>query len=511
MVSSCRKQSVVSVTLVLVVVSVSVISGKESPDFKSQSKDGSVDHRYFLLQLFQKYGQGGLIGYEGFEHLMGNLGLGGLNEITEDHNIADHKMGDDSKFTELHDRLGLHNSNHEHLIHERSISSDDVNMFSDEIIIAEHNDGDLPNMKEIRKRLGRKCLSPNQLLTAYGVPSDHKTAISPMMFLHMCPAIIYQLDSKECVQRVPVVANQEDGSLKWMSAFSSVFIISVAGLVGVAVVPLIHKALFTHMINFLVALAIGTLTGDALLHLIPHAIQRKEGDTETTVVLKSSAVFVAAFAFFILEKVIHSAQTIKKPTAEEVKMQAAADVADVEDYAAVKTDSCDGLSYMDSADSKREAVAWMIIMSDGIHNFTDGLAIGAAFGADFVAGIATSVAVFTHELPHELGDFAVLLTSGVSVRRALMYNVLSSVLSIAGVLVGVILGDLHEASSWIYAGTAGTFIYIALADLVPEISRQASTLRSTLLQVTGIFTGGAIMLIIALYEHKLKAFFFQRL
>lgn len=63
----------------------------------------------------------------------------------------------------------------------------------------------------------------------------------------------------------------------------------------------------------------------------------------------------------------------------------------------------DGLSELGSRDSKREAVAWMIIMSDGIHNFTDGLAIGAAFGADFVAGIATSVAVFTHELPHELG------------------------------------------------------------------------------------------------------------
>lgn len=66
------------------------------------------------------------------------------------------------------------------------------------------------------------------------------------------------------------------------------------------------------------------------------------------------------------------------------------------------------------------------------------------------------------------GDFAVLLTSGVSVRRALMYNIFSSVLSILGVIVGVILGDLSEASSWIYAATAGTFIYIALADLVSQ-------------------------------------------
>ncbi|XP_026680395.1 zinc transporter ZIP10 isoform X3 [Diaphorina citri] len=490
--------------LFLVACLCGTVLGNERPDPKSYE---DVDHRYFLLELFQKYGQDGLIGYEGFEHLLSNLGLGGVGEVNEDHDVDIHKPDEGDFNNKLHDTLGLHNTKHEHMIHERSIDqSDTSNVFADEIIITEHNYGQLPKKEEVRKKLGHRCLSPKQMLVAYGLATDHSTAISPLMFLHICPAMIYQLDSKECTRRPPtVVVSQDDSSFKWLSALISVFLISVAGLVGVAVVPLIHKSMFAHLINFLVALAIGTLTGDAFLHLIPHALKKKEDESETTVVMKSTAVFIATFAFFILEKVIQSTQSIKKRT-ETLKMERASSE---EDYSVVKnSDSCDGLADLDS--TKREAVAWMIIMSDGIHNFTDGLSIGAAFGADFVAGIATSVAVFTHELPHELGDFAVLLKSGVSVRRALMYNVLSSVLSILGVLVGVILGDLQQASSWIYACTAGTFIYIALADLIPEMNRQPCSLRSMLLQLTGIFSGGAIMLIISLYEHKLKAFFFQK-
>lgn len=82
--------------------------------------------------------------------------------------------------------------------------------FSDEIVITEHNFGELPNKKEIRRRLGSRCLTPRQMLVAYGVATDHKTAISPLMFLHICPAMIYQLDSKDCVHNAPVMEGQED-------------------------------------------------------------------------------------------------------------------------------------------------------------------------------------------------------------------------------------------------------------------------------------------------------------
>ncbi|KAL1124251.1 hypothetical protein AAG570_002021, partial [Ranatra chinensis] len=113
-----------------------------------------------------------------------------------------------------------------------------------------------------------------------------------------------------------------------------------------------------------------------------------------------------------------------------------------------------------------KTVGRLVAIGDGLHNFTDGLAIGAAFRADLASGLATALAVLTHELPHELGDFAVLLKTGTSVRRAICYNVLSSVISYLGMAIGIYLGHLNGASHWIYSVTAGSFLYIGLADLV---------------------------------------------
>lgn len=112
------------------------------------------------------------------------------------------------------------------------------------------------------------------------------------------------------------------------------------------------------------------------------------------------------------------------------------------------------------------AVAWMVVMGDGLHNFTDGMAIGAAFSNNIAGGFSTAIAVFCHELPHELGDFAVLIKAGMSARKAVYYNVLSSVLSFFGMVLGIIVGDTPEASAWIFACAAGMFIYIALVDMV---------------------------------------------
>lgn len=112
------------------------------------------------------------------------------------------------------------------------------------------------------------------------------------------------------------------------------------------------------------------------------------------------------------------------------------------------------------------AVAWMVVMGDGLHNFTDGMTIGAAFSNSIAGGFSTAIAVFCHELPHELGDFAVLLKAGMTPRQAVYYNILSSVLSFFGMVLGVLIGERPEASEIIFACAAGMFIYIALVDMV---------------------------------------------
>ena len=172
-------------------------------------------------------------------------------------------------------------------------------------------------------------------------------------------------------------------------------------------------------------------------------------------------------------------------------------------------------SHAHSAPHNISSVAWMVIFGDGIHNLADGLAIGAAFADGYMSGFSTSFAVLCHELPHEIGDFAMLLKAGMTIKQAVFYNVLSSVLAFIGMVVGLLLGTIHNFSAWMFTATAGVFLYVALVDMMPELSsghshpisankqKEAHWLGLSL-QVLGMISGIFIMLTIALYEHDLK-------
>lgn len=166
--------------------------------------------------------------------------------------------------------------------------------------------------------------------------------------------------------------------------------------------------------------------------------------------------------------------------------------------------------HVHAAPKNISSVAWMVIMGDGLHNFTDGMAIGAAFAGSTAGGFSTAVAVFCHELPHELGDFAMLLKAGMSMKQALYYNLISSVLCFLGSTFGVILGNAPNASSWVFAVAAGMFIYIALVDMIPELSaahEDEGNLVQCFLHFGGLLLGFMIMTLIAVYEHDLKNIF----
>jgi len=111
-------------------------------------------------------------------------------------------------------------------------------------------------------------------------------------------------------------------------------------------------------------------------------------------------------------------------------------------------------------------IAWMVLMGDGLHNFADGLAIGASFATSLTAGFGTSIAVLCHELPHEIGDFAVLRRAGVSLQRALVFNSLSGVLCCIGTFVGLIIGGYPPFKNIAFLFIAGVFLYISLVDMV---------------------------------------------
>ncbi|KAF8777694.1 Metal cation symporter ZIP14 like protein [Argiope bruennichi] len=154
-------------------------------------------------------------------------------------------------------------------------------------------------------------------------------------------------------------------------------------------------------------------------------------------------------------------------------------------------------------------VAWMIIFGDGLHNFIDGLSIGAAFSESILAGVSISVAVICEEFPHELGDFAVLLGAGMTMRQALLYNFLSAITCYLGLVLGIILGDLAEGAPFIFALAAGMFLYIALVDMMGELgevleeARQKGIkqqLKVFFIQNIGIILGVAILFVMARYQ-----------
>ncbi|XP_049546760.1 zinc transporter ZIP10 [Anopheles darlingi] len=383
------------------------------------------------------------------------------------------------------------------------------------------------------------------------IVGDSRIEITPSEFKDLCPAFLVQLDQRACTQKLQREANprreKKPFSQAWIYASASVLIISLCGLVGVAMVPLAKSIAYDDILRFLIGLGVGTLCGDALMHLLPHALlphadeehnheSHAETDdhdhsAESRAIWLCLCCFGAAFFMYSLEMILplfrngsphgHS----HGPSSQSNRVDPQQPVPAAQSHNYHQSDDIE----LDHGEVSKEreantmlakkggakpmaAVAFMVILGDGLHNITDGLAIGAAFAIDPVMGLATSFAILCHELPHELGDFALLLQTGVSIRRAIFLNIVSSVLSFIGMALGLLLTGLHESVvSWIYAATAGTFLYIALSDLVPEmrndLSRCDQKLKVILTQLSGLALGAVIMLLIALNEESLQRLF----
>ncbi|XP_041459424.1 zinc transporter ZIP10-like isoform X2 [Lytechinus variegatus] len=169
-----------------------------------------------------------------------------------------------------------------------------------------------------------------------------------------------------------------------------------------------------------------------------------------------------------------------------------------------------GHSHANTGKMGISAIAWMVVMGDGVHNFTDGLIVGAAFADSLAGGLSTAIAVMCHEIPHELGDFAVMLRGGMSIKQALAFQAVSSILAYVGMAIGLSIGHLNSVSLWIFALAGGAFLYIALTDLFPEMVESLNNTTDSkschlLLQVLGALFGIGTMLVIALYEELLIA------
>ena len=134
----------------------------------------------------------------------------------------------------------------------------------------------------------------------------------------------------------------------------------------------------------------------------------------------------------------------------------------------------------------------MVIIGDAFHNFLDGVVIGTAVRTSIPLGVSTALAVATHEIPQELGDMAILLHAGYSRKKALVLNLASGVSSVLGAIVAVLALDwLPQVKEYVLSVAAASFLYIAMADLIPDLHRgriDATTLRQLALALAGIGT-----------------------
>ena len=210
----------------------------------------------------------------------------------------------------------------------------------------------------------------------------------------------------------------------------------LAGSIGAVLVAggflLFPNPVRRRLLPLLVSYATGSLLGGAFLGLIPHALEREAPASVLPY------VFAGMLFFFILEKLVI--------------------------WRHCHVENC----------TIHSAVGPLIIVGDAVHNFADGIIIAAAFLTSMDLGIAATVAVIAHEIPQEVGDFAVLVDSGYSTRRAIMLNVASAGASlVGGVVAYLFLSRMAALLPYVLAVSAASFIYIAAADLIPGLHRDA--------------------------------------
>jgi len=254
----------------------------------------------------------------------------------------------------------------------------------------------------------------------------------------------------------------------------SVLAVSLISLVGIFTLSL-NESLVRKYVFLLISLAIGALLGDALIHLIPESFE------ELSATLAGLLVISGIFLFFVLEKVLHWHHA--HGLSEEMHAL-----------------ECEEIDDTIKSDGTIRPIGKMILISDGIHNFLDGIIIAAGYFISIEVGIATTIAVILHEIPQEIGDFGVLLHAGYTKVRALFLNFLSALLAVAGAAVTLILGEVAEPIiGYAIPVVAGAFIYIAASDLIPELHK-TKKIEHSLLQLVAIAVGVAAMALLVLFE-----------
>jgi zinc and cadmium transporter len=243
------------------------------------------------------------------------------------------------------------------------------------------------------------------------------------------------------------------------------------GVLSVAISAALTVSVLSKLVRHLVSLSTGVLLGTALLDLLPEAFEGHASSHNLFLTLLLGLLF-----FFLLEK--------------------------AELYRHGHHHEGDDHHHHHGFDEHQAGRGgWSVLVGDSIHNFTDGIIIAAAFLADTRLGVMTAVAIVAHEIPQEVGDYIVLLNAGLSRARALAYNAISGLAAVLGGVLGYFLvGPWTDLFPYLLVIAASSFIYVAVADLIPQLQHRL-TLRDTLAQLAWLAFGIGLIAVVTSQAH----------
>ncbi|XP_071074953.1 zinc transporter ZIP5 [Dasypus novemcinctus] len=499
------------------------------------------EQNHYLTQLFGLYGENGTLTAGGLARLLHSLGLGRVQGLRLHHGPAagraappagdngTHRLQDPGLSVDVWAGLPLDPSGWGDLEEPKAPhppqgpAPSGLDLFH-RILLLDHSLAD---------HLNEDCLNGSQLLINFGL--SPAAPLTPRQFALLCPALLYQIDSRVCIQ-APAPDPPGDLLSALVHSALAVLLLSLPAPLSLLLLRLLGPRLLRPLLGFLGALAVGTLCGDALLHLLPHARggwhAGPSGHPEEDLG-PGLSVLGGLFLLFVLENTLGLLRDRGPRCCRQNRRNLGTPNLDPEDGSGMalqplpavpepgaqgQREQQNSLPSPAPAPSRLQGhshghhgggganITWMVLLGDGLHNLTDGLAIGAAFSDGFSSGLSTTLAVFCHELPHELGDFAMLLQAGMPFRRLLMLSLVSGALGLGGAALGVglSLGPV-PLTPWVFGVTAGVFLYVALVDMLPALLRPPEPLPSlhVLLQGLGLLLGGSLMLTIALLEEQL--------
>ena len=236
----------------------------------------------------------------------------------------------------------------------------------------------------------------------------------------------------------------------YLYIFGSVLVVSAVSLIGVIALGMQEQRLRSVLL-YLVSFSAGALLGDVFIHLLPEMAEMGLGVAEGFYFLAGILVF------FVLERFILWQHTHGEH------------------------------------DESVHSTVYLTTIGDSLHNFLDGMIIAASFLVDVRLGVATTLAVIFHEIPQEIGQFAILLHGGWSKAKATWYNFLSALTSVAGAAVVVLFArNLEEAPSFLLAFAGASFVYIAMSDIIPRMHKEISN-RKAYIQFVWMLVGVGLM------------------